>query len=199
MGKTNYLLFGAGGHGKVVHTLIKDQGGVLACVVDHDTSILTFQGLKVVQEPELKENYHSIISIGNNKFRKEIALKYSLNYTSLLHSSVLLDSSILIGKGTVIMQGSIVQIDTKIGSHVIINTGATIDHDCLIGDYVHIAPGSTLCGNVTIGEGVLIGAGATVMPNISIGDWAVIGAGAIVTSNIPAGCTYAGVPAKKIK
>lgn len=199
MEKIKYLLFGAGGHAKVVNSIINDKEGDLVSVIDQDVSILTFQGVKVTQKPEVKEKCHAIIGIGNNKFRKEIALKNSLNYTSISHSSSLIDSSVLIGTGTVIMQGSIIQIDAKIGSHVIVNTGAKIDHDCVIGDYAHLAPGATLCGNVIVGEGVLIGAGATILPNVIIGDWAVVGAGAVVTSNIPPGSTYAGVPAKKIK
>lgn len=54
-------------------------------------------------------------------------------------------------------------------------------------------------GDIIIGSNVWIGAHVTILPGVTIGDRAVIGAGAVVTRSIPAGETWAGIPARKIK
>jgi len=53
--------------------------------------------------------------------------------------------------------------------------------------------------DVSIGKNVWLGCHVTVLPGVSIGNHAIIGAGAVVTKNVPAGETWAGVPAKKLK
>ena len=57
---------------------------------------------------------------------------------------------------------------------------------------------STRIGIVEISDHVFIGYGATILCNVHIGEWSVIGAGSVVTKDIPAGCVYAGNPARFI-
>ncbi|PSK94027.1 gamma carbonic anhydrase family protein [Taibaiella chishuiensis] len=53
----------------------------------------------------------------------------------------------------------------------------------------------------TVADNVLIGMGAIVMDNVEIGSNTIIAAGAVVLegTQVPAGCIFAGVPAKKVK
>ena len=51
----------------------------------------------------------------------------------------------------------------------------------------------------TIENGAFIGADALILKGVTIGEKAVIGAGSVVTKSVPAGETWAGNPARKIR
>jgi acetyltransferase-like isoleucine patch superfamily enzyme len=53
--------------------------------------------------------------------------------------------------------------------------------------------------SINIGKNVWVGAHVVVLPGVQIGDNAVIGAGAVVTKSVPAGQTWVGVPAGRLK
>ena len=192
-------LYGAGGHAKVIIDILKSQGKVISGLIDDNELITEFFGFNVLH----KYNYNLlplIITIGNNKSRKEISEKLTnTNFEKAVHSSAIISDDAKIEEGSVVMHGSIIQTGSVIGKHCIINTGASVDHDCIIGDFSHIAPHATLCGNVTIGEGCWIGAGATIISGVTIGKWSVVGAGSVVLRNLPDNIMAVGVPCKKIK
>jgi acetyltransferase-like isoleucine patch superfamily enzyme len=52
---------------------------------------------------------------------------------------------------------------------------------------------------IVIGSNVWLGCHVVVLPGVTIGDGAIVGAGAVVTHDIPAGQTWGGVPARRIK
>jgi carbonic anhydrase/acetyltransferase-like protein (isoleucine patch superfamily) len=93
----------------------------------------------------------------------------------------------------------------RIGNRVNIQDGAVLHctyqkTKVVIGNNVSIGHNAIVHG-CTINDNVLIGMGAIVMDNCEIGSNTIIAAGAVVTEGtvVPAGCIYAGVPAKKIK
>ena len=194
----NIYLYGAGGHAKVILDILKSNGINVSEIFDDNPAIESFMGIPVshagIRSP-------LIISIGDNRIRKDIAEKISGDvFCSFLHDrSAIISDCASIEKGTVVMQGAIIQSSARIGKHCIINTGASIDHDCLIQDYVHIAPQCALCGNVKIGEGSFIGAGAVIIPNVRIGKWSVIGAGSVVAEDIPDNVVAYGLPCRIVR
>jgi len=52
---------------------------------------------------------------------------------------------------------------------------------------------------ITLGRNVWLGARCVVLKGVHIGDGAIIGAGSVLTKSVPAGETWAGVPARRIK
>jgi len=191
------ILYGAGGHGKVVSTLCSDN---LSFFFDQDFKDDKVNGFKVIgYSSDINSEESVVVSIGDNKIRRKVVRSVLHDFTKVTHMSSLINEHCEIGEGTQIMHGAIVQIGSQIGPHVIINTSASIDHDCKIGDFVHIAPNCTLCGNVEIGEGTMIGAGTTIIPGIRIGKWSIIGAGSVVVNNIPDNVIVFGNPAKIIR
>lgn len=194
------ILYGAGGHAKVVYDCLISQGIRLEGVFDDNPAKEIFVGLKVINPyvPNLFVNEKLIISIGSNKIRYELSRSLKHKFGTAIHKSAFIAERSKIGLGAMIFAKSVIQTEVQFGNHVIINTGAIVDHDCVIEDFAHIGPGAVICGEVKIGTGAFIGANATVLPELSIGKWAVIGAGSVVLEDVEDGAKVAGNPAKVI-
>src|SRR2546422_2145646 len=209
--KTKMVVFGAGGHAKVVLDTLECLGryvvvGLLDANVEmHGT---TRWGYKVLggrdQFAALQRRgvTRLIIALGDNRHRQaafEDAVKAGFELVAVVHPSAQVGSRVKIGPGSLLVAGTIVNVDAVLGANVIVNSGATVDHDCRIGAHVHISPGVHLAGNVTIGELAHIGIGAVVLPNLKIGRNSVVGAGAVVLEDVPDGIVVAGNPARPIR
>ena len=194
------VLFGAGGHGKVVLSILKDSGVQVTQIIDENPKIKNFVGFQVYEPGELASGVEPIIiTIGNNRIRFEKTQQLTNeSFGMAVHSTAWVDTKVTIGPGTVIMPKAVINTGSLVGEHCIINTSSVVEHDCQIDALVHIAPNATICGGCSIGKGSLIGAGAVVIPGIKIGQWCTIGAGAIVTHDIPDGLTVVGNPARNI-
>lgn len=197
------ILYGASGHAKVIIDILIDNNINIDGLIDDNNQIeelLDYPVYHCLTKFNSVKNKSYIVSIGNNRIRKEIVAKLGdVKFATVVHSSVILSPFVSLGVGVVVMHGSIINSSSKIGNHVIINSRAVVEHDCLVGDYVHISPGAILCGNVKLEEGVWVGAGATIKQGVTIGKWSVIGAGAVVISDVPSNVVVAGVPSKLIK
>lgn len=198
LSKIFMYLYGASGHGKVIKDILESHGRIIDGFVDDDSAINELSGLDVRHSMEDVDEV--IVSIGNNKTRKEVVEKLNCKFSlAAIHSKAVVSPTAKIDEGSVVMAGAVINADAQIGRHCIVNTGASIDHECLIGNYVHISPHATLCGNVTVGEGSWVGAGSTVIPGIRIGRWCQIGAGSVVVKDVPDGCLAYGNPCRTIK
>lgn len=198
------LIFGAGGHGKVVADIATSCGyDEILFLDDRWPRIKKINNFKVIGNFEtLKfefKNNNVIVAVGDNQARMSIykkLKKLDVQIPALIHQSSVVSESVKIGRGSVIMPGAILNSGCIVGENSIINTGAIIEHDCKIGDSVHISPSAVLCGSVTISDNVHIGASATVINNMSICANTVIGSGAVVVNNVVNQGLYKGVPAK---
>jgi sugar O-acyltransferase (sialic acid O-acetyltransferase NeuD family) len=204
------IVFGAGGHAKVVIDAIQRESRyeIVAVADAHmgkQGSI--FCGYEVKSEAELLDAdgsplFGAIIAIGSNSVRRNLAetiLSKGWALVSIVHPAAVVATSASIGAGTLVMPGSVLNADARIGDNTIINTGAIIEHDCEIGEHVHIGPNAILCGGVVIGPGALVGAGAIVLGGVRIDAGATIGAGAVVLRDIPHGATAVGSPARVLE
>ena len=181
------IIYGAGGHAKVVIDCLEATQQPVELIIDDDidkTSVLNY-AVCHAYDPSLLSQSLLIIAIGNNKVRKGIAEVIHHKAAIAIHPNASVSPHASVGAGTVIFNAAVVQADAMIGQHVIINSSAIVEHDCRVGDYAHIAPHATLCGEVTIGEGALIGAGAVVLPGVTIGRWSAVGAGCIIKQDVP--------------
>ena len=198
---SNYCIYGASGHSKVIIEIIEKAGNVVLALYDDDKQKNLLLNYKVSSE---KSVFHLldvqwIMAIGDNRIRKKIVENNSLNYGQAIDKSCLISKRTEIGKGTVIMPGATINSSTFIGNHAIINTNASIDHDCNVADFVHVSPNATLCGGIFVGEGTHIGAGSVLIPGIKIGKWVTIGAGCVIIKDVPDFATIVGNPGKIIK
>jgi sugar O-acyltransferase (sialic acid O-acetyltransferase NeuD family) len=204
------LIYGAGGHAKVIADILESEKNKILGIVDDDPPKWgqKFLSFKITSyEDFLKANgdadYRVIVAIGDNRTRARIVDKITVLekscFDTAVHSSAVVAKTVEIGQGTVVMAGVVINCDTRIGRHAILNTGASIDHDCEIGEFVHISPGSHIGGGVAIGSGSWIGIGASIINNCQIGQNVIVGMGSAVIKDIPDSWVIVGNPARFLR
>ena len=211
----SFLIWGAGGHGKVVADIVRAAGGTVAGFVDRNPAklgtIAEPGGASVViSEAELLALFAAsgalrevegataiALGIGDNVSRiTSLRTASDVSIPALVHPSAVVSAWSLLGRGTVVFPLAVVNSAATLGEGVIVNSGAIIEHDCVVGDGAHIAPGSVLTGGVLVGARTTVGAGATLLPGVRVGCDATVGAGAVVTRDVPDHAIVAGNPAR---
>lgn len=205
------VVVGAGGHGKVVISLLKklsyrllgyvdprDLGMVLG--VSHVGDDTALPGL-LNQHP----GCHAAIGVGKVEATSRLGYRLldqveTMGFVvpALVSPAAVVNEEVVMGVGTVVFDGAIVNSGTKVGRGCILNTHCTVEHDCCLGQNVHIAPGAVLSGGATIGDHCMVGAGATVIHGIRVVAGCMIGAGAVVVRDIDEPGVYVGNPARKL-
>lgn len=200
------VVFGAGGHAKVVI-----EAALAACpnreivLLDdfHQQSNRSIFGISVSGGRDRLISMRGaplVPAIGDNLARAALLewLRHEGHFLeSVVHPSATIANSVTVEPGAFISAGAVVIAEARVGAGAIINTMASVDHDCTIGEAAHIAPGAHLCGNVRIGKRVLVGVGAAIRPGISVCDDAIIGAGAVVVREIAKPGVFVGNPARR--
>ena len=199
--ENNVILYGASGHCKVIVDILQSNNQVIAAIIDDAPKLDKILGLEILNSNDFdfSNEQNMILSIGNNKVRKKLASKLTVNFVTAIHSKSIISKSVIIGDGTVVMAGAIINPEAKIGSHCIVNSGAVVEHDCIISDFAHISPNASLAGGVVVGEGSQIGIGATVIQGVKIGKWVTVGAGSVIIKDVPDYSVIVGNPGRIIK
>jgi sugar O-acyltransferase (sialic acid O-acetyltransferase NeuD family) len=202
------LVFGAGGHAKVIIDIIEKQNeyklvGLIDPYKEKNEEHFGYPILGNNRDYSIINRvYGGIIAIGDNWVRYKTSLfiiskNNSFRFMCFIHPFSMIARGVKIGKGSIIMPGVIINSDTIIGNHCIINTNTSIDHDCNIGNYVSLAPKVTTGGHVNISDYSAIGLGTNIIQNINIGEHTIIGAGSTVVRHIGSNIVAFGTPCKK--
>ena len=199
------LIFGAGGHGRVVADAALASGHWLRVLAsDRDAERCAGEllpGIALAPAYAATASASGIhVAIGDAASRaREVEALPSRMLATVVHPKASVSAHARIAPGCFIAAQAVVGPGASLGLSVIVNHGAVVDHDVSVGDFSHIAPLAALGGGVRVGRRVLVGSGASVLPGVSVGDGVVIGAGAVVVDNLPQAGTYAGVPARRVK
>ena len=199
------LVFGAGGHGRVVADAALAQGRwAQVRVTDRDAGRVgeeVLPGLRVEALEQVLAACDEVhVAIGSGVARaREVDAAARLPLATVTHPHASVSPYAGIGPGTFVAARAVVAPGARLGRGVIVNHGAVVDHDVQVGDFSHVAPLAALGGNVRVGQRVLVGAGASVLPGVRIADDVVVGAGAVVRDNLEAAGVYAGVPARRVR
>lgn len=207
-------IFGVGGFGREVLTLIQDINkveptwNVIGFFDDGYEIGYETHGLKnlggVKELSEWKTPLAVTIAIGTPCIKKAILNNIHnelIEYPTLIHPSVIIGDKdyVKIGKGCIFCAYTIITCDVEIGDYVILNLSCTVGHDTVIKDHCAFMPTCNISGEVVIEEGVYCGTGVKIINQTSIGANTIVGAGAVVTKPLPEKCTAVGAPAKAIK
>jgi sugar O-acyltransferase (sialic acid O-acetyltransferase NeuD family) len=203
--KKPLLVFGAGGHGRVVAEAALLQGRwcqVNACARDlpaHQAELLP--GVKLVELETVLELGTAVhVAIGNNAARQTEAHALGINLlASVVHPLASVSAFSHMGAGCFVAAGAIVAPEAAMGFGVIVNHGAVVDHDAKVGDFSHIAQRASVCGHAKLGHRVLIGAGAVVLSSVVLVDDVVLSPGSVANCDLLAPGLYSGNPALKIQ
>ncbi len=208
-----FLIWGAGGHGRVVCDMLLACGDTVVGFVDRapqGPDILTCSGERVplLADGDLAGNVSLpfgatavALAVGDNGARLARFEEWSRRWPCPLrvHPTAIIGRGVTIGEGTMVLPGVVINTGARIGRAVIVNTGVVVEHDCVLDDGSHASPGSVLCGGVSVGRRSWVGAGATVIPVRRIGADVVVGAGSTVISDVGDGETVVGSPARPIR
>lgn len=198
------VVFGAGGHGRVVADALEATGIEVTALVDDAPGQERSGRWQVVRTGRIVfcPDVEVALGVGNNEARASVygrLVSAGAKVRTVIHPTAAISRSCGVGTGTVVLEKAVVKFGSEIGLGVIVNSGAVVTHDVVVGDFAHISPNATLAGGVRIGAYTHVGAGAVVLPGVSVGERAIVGAGAVVKEDVPPGATVVGVPARRIR
>jgi sugar O-acyltransferase (sialic acid O-acetyltransferase NeuD family) len=210
MAERSFLVYGAGGHGKVVADAGRAAGLVLAAFIDDDEELA---GREIFGRPVIATSRFEaerdrwlrtevVLGIGGNRARADAAGRLEregFSIATVIHPAAVIAPSASIGRGTVVMAGVVVNPDAVVEVGAILNTGCVVEHDCVVGAFAHLSPNAALGGGVVIGQRSHLGLGAVALPLVRIGADVRVGAGAVVIRDVADGLTVVGAPARPVR
>lgn len=165
MSKQSFVIYGAGGHAKVIVDLVWALGGNVACIFDDQPESLNFElmGVEVRRyDVNVYPEAEMIIAVGHNESRQAISRLVHHRFATLIHPRASVSKLAKVREGTVVLANAVIQAEAVIGKHVIVNAGACIDHEVEVQDFAHIGP------LVYVGGAALIAAMANIRPGALI-------------------------------
>ena len=199
------LLYGAGGHVKVVFDAISSNKNLTAVGFLDDTKTGTHMGLPILGGSDQLSSLGSdqadevFVCIGSNADRARILRQLQeleLVIATVVHTSATVSPLASLAPGCLILAQASVGPDATLAAGCIVNTGATVDHDCILEECVHLSPGVHLAGNTHVGALSHVGIGSCSKEDVRIGSNVTIGAGSVILKDLPNNCTAYGCPAE---
>jgi acetyltransferase EpsM len=187
------LIFGNGGHARVVRdALIASGRAVIACLDRADE-----------HRAHAYPGSVAVVAVGDPRLRAAIVERITatfdgLRFTIAVHPTAIVAQDVTIGPGSVVMAGAVLNPGVVVSAHAIVNTRAVLDHDTRVGAFASVGPGSLCAGGVTLEDHVQIGMGAILLPGTHVGRNTVVGAGSLVLKDLPPDVTAYGSPCRVV-
>lgn len=205
MSASPVLVFGAGGHGRVVAEAVQSSGARVEGFVDDGLAAGTLVlGLPVLGSSSwlsLQAPRVIALAVGDNRRREDLSVMLEAQGHTLgtfIHHTAWISPTATLDAGTIVMARVVVNAEARVGRGVILNTGCIVEHECTVADFAHLSPSATLGGRASVGLRSHIGIGATLLHLARVGDDCVVGGGAVVLKELASGLTAVGVPARPL-
>jgi sugar O-acyltransferase (sialic acid O-acetyltransferase NeuD family) len=187
-----FLIYGAGGHGEEIAA---EMGA-------HTNGFITDETLANANRGD-----RFIVAIGDGRARArctERGIERGLIIDYFVHPRAHLAPNVDVAPGCIILPMAVLMNNVSLTPGVLVNIGALVGHDCQLLPYCSIQPGAKLTGFCIVEAFAYIGIGATLITKdkskpLRIGEGAIVGGGSVVLEDVPAGETWAGVPARRVK
>ena len=194
------LIYGGGGHGKVIIDLVRILNcyQIVGIIDDGLPPGSQIFGLPVLGGAEVLPEMHkrgvnfainAVGGIGNVAIRIkvfDILAQASFICPTIVHPTAFVEPTANLEGGVQVLSQSYISSDAKIGFGTVINAGVVVSHDCSLGKCVNLSPGAMLAGKVRVEDFAQIGMAATINLDLTIGARAMIGNGATVKADVPA-------------
>ena len=183
-GEQQVVVYGAGGHARVLIDMIRQSRPdlhIVGIIDDGPNPPAAVLGIPVLGDSsrftEIREAgvQHAVLGIGavtNNALRIELYEKLrdqGFSVPNLIHPDASVEPSVRMGDGNQIFAGAVVSSTAELGRNTIINSNVVVSHDCRIGAHTHLTPGAILAGGVTVGENTVVGMAVTIYLGLTIG------------------------------
>jgi sugar O-acyltransferase (sialic acid O-acetyltransferase NeuD family) len=209
----NIVIFGSGGHAKVILNEILDFKSKYNFIgfVDNSKKVgtnivrINKKNFKIIDLKTIKiKNLYGVIGIGDNYLRYKnykllIDQFESIKWQTIISRKSIIKSNVNIGSGSVILANSFIGSGSEIKEHCIINSSTSIDHDNKLESFTSTGPGVITGGNVNLKKFSHLGIGCIVKNNIRIDENVICGGKSFINKNCKKNSVYYGVPSKFIK
>lgn len=206
------VIIGAGTHGQIYLSYLKEVGINVVGFVDDDHSFYKKKvlGTEVLGtyndlfDQKLKSNITDVYCpIGDNIIRQKYLStlkKHGYNTPSFFHHTVCIGPDVNLGEANYMLPGNYVMPHSSIGNYFMANMATTIGHHNKIGEGVFMSSGINIGANLVIEDLAYFGIGSTVMTGVkNIGKNTLIGAGSVIFKSVPDFAVMAGNPARIMK
>jgi sugar O-acyltransferase (sialic acid O-acetyltransferase NeuD family) len=195
------VVFGAGGHGKVVCDILLSAGETVFGFVDEAKVGARVLDLPVIGGASwlVGKDARVALGVGDNAARARIAeecVRAGASLVTAIHPTAVVARSATVEEGAVVMALAVVNAEARIARGAIVNTAAVIEHDCVVGEFAHVSPNATLAGGCIVKTRAHLGIGASMLPGTTVGEDAVVGGGAVVARDVADRVVAIGVPAR---
>ena len=213
MKKIDLVLFGGGGHARVLLDAISASGQLIeVAVLDPGLPqglFPRYSGIEVLGGDDMALQVAAAnpaakfaVALGAVRADRrrqrlfELAMSCGLSPMTIVHPAAIVSRRAELAPGSQVLAGAVINPGARLGANVVVNTRAVVEHDCVLGDHANVSPAACVCGGARLDEGAFVGAGSVVLQGVRIGSWATIGAGAVVLHDLPPGVCAVGNPAR---
>lgn len=190
----DFIIVGAGSHGKVVHDALISNSFNVGCFIDYSSNnslenfceipVFNLEDIEVLKKNGAKNIYINTNDINLTKKIYNKCKELNFEFPAIVHNSACVSPSVKLNDCSFIGPNVVLGPDVSIGKFTKILNSSTVAHGTKIGNYSQISDGSTIAGNVNIGDNCLIGIKVAVINKVMIKNNVIVSSGNTIIKNI---------------